>query len=240
MNTIAMILGALLLAFLATCVWLAKRNSGLTFLANIAEGTHSGAITKLTDAAITARHLLYKLGTDAAHVAVSGAADLPWGTIDDEAAAAEENVAVQLLGKGSSKRMVASAAINAGVAVYAAASGKVAASGSVVVGISLSAATTDGDIIEVVDVAPVTISNPGIAASLFDAHTVLAATADNTPAAVTLGASTVLGRKASGNIAALSAADLALIIGAGLPTSDPTSAGKLWSDSGTVKVSAGA
>jgi hypothetical protein len=235
-----MILGALLLTFLATCVWSAKSNSGLTFLANIAEGTHSGSITKLTDAAITARHLLYKLGTDAAHVAVSGASDVPWGTIDDEAGEAEAPVAVQLLGKGSSKRMVASAAINAGVAVYAAASGKVAATGSVVVGISLSAATTDGDIIEVVDVAPVTISNPGIAASLFDAHTVLAATVDNTPVALTLAASRVLGRKASGNIAAISPAELGVILTTGLPTSDPTSAGALWSDGGVLTVSAGA
>ena len=205
-----MIMAVSLLALLATCVWLAKRNS-LTFLANVAEGTHHGAITKLTDAAITVRHLLFKKGTDDGHVAVSGASDLPWGTIDDEAAAAEESVAVQLLGKGSAKRMVASGVINAGVAVYAAASGKVAASGTVVVGISLSAAGADNDIIEVVDVAPVTISNPGVAASLYDANSILAATADNTPVALTVGASTVVGRKASGNIVALTAAELALI-----------------------------
>jgi hypothetical protein len=42
-----------------------------------------------------------------------------------------------------------------------------------------------------------------VAKSTYDAHTVLAATADNTPAAVTLAAKTLLGRGASGNIVAL-------------------------------------
>jgi hypothetical protein len=40
--------------------------------------------------------------------------------------------------------------------------------------------------------------------SLFDANTVLAATSDNTPAALTVGASTFLGRKAAGDISAMS------------------------------------
>lgn len=39
--------------------------------------------------------------------------------------------------------------------------------------------------------------------SLYDANTVLAATTDDTPAALTVGASTFVGRKASGNIAAM-------------------------------------
>jgi hypothetical protein len=211
MNIIMTLLAALALSLLlATCVWLAKRNP-LTFLANVAEGTHSEAITKLTDAAITARHLLYKLGSDAAHIAVSGAADVPWGTIDDEATAAEEVVAVQLLGKGPSKRMVASGVIAAGVPVYAAAAGKVADAGTVVVGVSLSAAGADNDIIEVVDIAPTTISNPGVAASLFNAYTVLMATLDNTPVALTVSEQTILGRITGGAIAALTGAQIRTI-----------------------------
>lgn len=56
-----------------------------------------------------------------------------------------------------------------------------------------------------------------VANSLFDANTILAATADNTPAALTVAASTFLGRKAAGNIAAMTVAEaktlLALVIG---------------------------
>lgn len=53
--------------------------------------------------------------------------------------------------------------------------------------------------------------------NLYDAYTVLAADADNTPAALALAASTVVGRKASGGIVALTGADLATIIGSVTP-----------------------
>jgi hypothetical protein len=108
--------------------------------------------------------------------------------------------------------MVAGGVIAAGVPVYAAASGKVADSGTVIVGVSLSAAGADNDIIEVVDIAPTTISNPGVAASTFNAHTILQATADNTPVALTVGEQAVVGRVTSGNIVALTAAQLWTIL----------------------------
>lgn len=132
---------------------------------NIAEGTHEGAINKLTDAAITTRHLLYRRGSDDNHIAAAAASDTlaPIGTVDDEASAAEENVAVQILGKGSTKRMVASEAIVIGDEVWTAAGGKVqdrtASAGTYwIVGIALSAAGADGDIIEVQDCAPIRIT----------------------------------------------------------------------------------
>ena len=57
-----------------------------------------------------------------------------------------------------------------------------------------------------------------VANSLFDAHTVLAATSDNTPAALTVGEQTVVGRITGGNIAALTVAQLAaLALSAALP-----------------------
>lgn len=121
---------------------------------NIAEGTHTDSANRLTDAAITTRHLLYKKGSDADHIAVAGTTDEAIGTVDDEATAAEENVALQLLGKGPSKRMVASMAIAAGVKVYQAASGKVATTGSRCVGTALTAAAADADVIEVLDTVP--------------------------------------------------------------------------------------
>jgi len=43
--------------------------------------------------------------------------------------------------------------------------------------------------------------------ALFDANTILAANTDNTPAALTVGEQTIVGRKTSGNIAALTAAE---------------------------------
>ena len=57
-----------------------------------------------------------------------------------------------------------------------------------------------------------------VANSLFDEHTVLAATSDNTPAALTVGEQTVVGRITGGNIAALTVAQLAaLALSAALP-----------------------
>jgi hypothetical protein len=52
-----------------------------------------------------------------------------------------------------------------------------------------------------------------VAKSLFDADTMLYADTDNTPAALTIAASRIVGRKASGGIAALTGAEVAAIIG---------------------------
>lgn len=51
-----------------------------------------------------------------------------------------------------------------------------------------------------------------VAKTLWDANTVLYATTDDTPVALTVGASTVVGRKSSGNIVALTNAELAAIL----------------------------
>jgi hypothetical protein len=51
-----------------------------------------------------------------------------------------------------------------------------------------------------------------VAKSLFDANTILYATADNTPLALVVGASTIVGRKATGDIVSLTAAELRTII----------------------------
>ena len=48
--------------------------------------------------------------------------------------------------------------------------------------------------------------------SVYDANTILKADADNTPIALTVGASTIVGRAATGNIAALTAAQVATIV----------------------------
>lgn len=161
MNTLFTLLALMaVLALLATCVWLAKRNP-LTFLANVGEGTHTGNITKLADAAITTRHLVVKIGTDAAHVALAGVSDIPLGVATDEPAAAEDPVNVALLGAGDSTLLgVASAAITAGDLLAPAASGKLrtlpATTGTYyIVGRAITAAGADGDTIEFVPSFPV-------------------------------------------------------------------------------------
>ncbi|MEW6306186.1 MAG: capsid cement protein [Verrucomicrobiota bacterium] len=128
--------------------------------ANVAEGTHEGAFTSKTDAAIATRYLLAKDGSDDSHVAVCGASDIPLGVMTDEAEAAEDLIAVEVL--GVSKRtllMVASEAIDRGEHVYTAASGKVqdlpAGAGTYYeVGVALTAASADGDLIEVAHCVP--------------------------------------------------------------------------------------
>ena len=126
--------------------------------ANIAEGTHDCSVTKFADEAITSRHLLYKVGSDADHVTLSDASSIPLGTVADEVATADIAaipIAVLLLGKSPTKRMVASEAMaTTGVDVFAAASGKIALSGSIKVGTLLTTASADGDVVEVADCEP--------------------------------------------------------------------------------------
>ncbi len=188
-------------------------------------GTHESSVTKILDtAAVTVRHLLFKQGTDVNHIDLCGTTDVPLGTVDDEGVAGDR-VGLQLIGKGSTKRMVASGAITVGALVYVGALGKVASSGTQCVGTALIASATDGDVIEVIDVPPNT-NTPGIAASIFDANTMLAANADNTPLALTIAASRVVGRKASGNIAAMTGAETFAVIEGGMVpfTVGPTAA----------------
>lgn len=122
--------------------------------ANIAEGTHAGSISKKADAAAD-EFTLVKIGSDADHVAAAGAADIPIGVLRSVPTAAEDEVTVDLLGAApSTVKMIASEAISAGERVFAAASGKIqdlpAGAGTYYqVGVALTAADADGDIIEV-------------------------------------------------------------------------------------------
>lgn len=125
-------------------------------LANLGTSQHAGNITKKADAALSTRYLLVKIGSDAAHVAVNGAADIAIGVCTDEPAAAEDLCNVALLGSSQAMTlpMVASAAIAAGDMVVSAASGKirtlpVAAGTYYIIGRALEAAGADGDVIEI-------------------------------------------------------------------------------------------
>lgn len=120
--------------------------------------THDCSVRRTNDAAVTARHLLWKKGAGDLTVAVAGAADIPLGTIDNVESATGKGQTVLLLGKGSTKKMIASEAITAGEQVFAAASGKVqdlpsGAGTYYCVGTALTSGSTD-EVIEVQDCVP--------------------------------------------------------------------------------------
>jgi hypothetical protein len=158
-------LATLLSVFAAVClcIWLVATQRGPKFtpLANVAEGRWPGQKTYKATAAITSRYLVGKIGADAAHIAVAGAADIPIGFITDEAEAAEDLVNVNLLGTAHSTQLgIASGAIALGAFVVADASGKVRAlpgtSGTYyIIGRALNAPAADGDTVEIDPCAPI-------------------------------------------------------------------------------------
>lgn len=156
------VLFAILLPVLALCARSRKLHTH-AIAANITTGTHeSGALPRRADAAITTRYLLVKPGSDADHIAVSGASDIPLGVCPDEPSAAEELTAVHLLGTyPGTLKMVAGGSIAHGALVSAAANGKVitlptGAGTYHIVGRSVNRATAaDNDVIEVAHCFPI-------------------------------------------------------------------------------------
>lgn len=136
----------------------------LVYLSNIAEGVHGdGNVTKKADAVQALRHVLVKIGSDASHVAVTTAnTEIPLGICDDEAAAIEDDVNVQILGSKPGTVLVrAHAAIDAGDLLVPAAAGRAQTidglSGvtTYIIGRALNAATTQDDLVEVAHCVPV-------------------------------------------------------------------------------------
>lgn len=133
---------------------------GLRLAANVYDAaveTHESSVTRTNDAAISARHLLWGQGSTDGGVAVNSATGGPLGTIDNIETGTGLRQSVLLLGKGSTKKMVANAPITAGARVFTAAAGKVSPTHGATlfqVGIALTAAAADNDIIEVADCPP--------------------------------------------------------------------------------------
>jgi hypothetical protein len=136
-------------------------------LSNSEIGTHACNITKQAEEAITTKYLLGKFGTLQSDIAISGESDLPIGIITDEAAAPtasgeKEIVNVALLGSPDSLKAVASEAITAGSILIPAENGKVKslpASSSAdqtytMIGIALTSAATNGQIVEFMSCVP--------------------------------------------------------------------------------------
>ena len=126
------------------------------------DGSHAASITRKCDAALSVANLLVKQGSDKDHVAVTAAVtDVPLGHAYTATDAAEDNVSVELLGKGATKIGVASGDIDAGDRLTPAAAGKVAAytsSTATKIGRALTDAA-DGEPVEYIDCEPVTITS---------------------------------------------------------------------------------
>lgn len=82
-------------------------------------------------------------------LALAGAADVELGTLEKRCLSGDTAASVRLRTADGTVSMVAAGAISAGGDVFAAASGKVASTGSLLIGKALTAATADGDAIEV-------------------------------------------------------------------------------------------
>lgn len=124
-------------------------------------GTTSNGKTLLSSGAVATRHLIGKFGADYRHVAVMAAtSDEPIGVITDEAAAAEEEMFVELLGlTNRTVPVVAGEAITLVAELYAGATGKVTLKPTAAgtywrVGKALQPADADGDVIEMLPMQP--------------------------------------------------------------------------------------
>ena len=143
---------------LSALVWAVSRN--LIVAANVGESQYPGGKrTVYLDEAVTTKNLLMKAGTDADHVAICGASDIPKGFCPDEGAAGDE-VELRYLGAAHQETGlgVASGAVAADDRLVPATGGKVktlpATSGTYwIVGKSIKGAA-DGEPVEMVEFTP--------------------------------------------------------------------------------------
>ena len=155
MHILALLSIVAVLALVAFAAFHAFRPKRRVEFANIGEGQVGGKKSYLSDAAITTRYLVVKIGSDANHIALAGTADIALGVASDEASAAEELVNVLLLGsQDQTVKVIAAAAITAGDFVVTAASGQVrtlpATTGTYyIIGRALNAAGAQGDTVEI-------------------------------------------------------------------------------------------
>lgn len=140
-------------------------------------GSHEdGLVTRITEAAFTAPHLLCRKGTGDRQILVGTATARPLGVVTD-AFAVTTNAGVQLLGTCGTVILTASGAITVDAPLYSAADGKVSATataGCWLVGYALTAAADGGEFEAVTCVptlvgVPVTVSATGGAVTALQA-----------------------------------------------------------------------
>ena len=174
MNTSFIITTILALLLVAAMLGFTNKRSFKGGLEQFANGllvniTAKGRATRLADASFTLRYLLAKPGSDASHIAICTASDVPVGIVPDQTPTTDQAnsdlsypLPVQLLGLSEdTERVVASAAIALGAYVVPAAAGKVRTlptSGggtTVIIGRALTAAGADLDLIEIAPCFPI-------------------------------------------------------------------------------------
>jgi len=158
MNEITALMLLASLTIVLACVvgyWKRYRNTRLmanTYNPPNAGRNSDGIKTMLADAAIT-RGMFVKFGTNEDHVAkTAGATDVPMGIALDDALAAEDPIAVAILGacKGT-QLVIAGAAVAVGAHVQATTGGLAItlASTGFRAGLALQASLASGDVIEI-------------------------------------------------------------------------------------------
>jgi len=157
---------ALLLLTVAAIAFYRHRRSLGEFFANVVTITsvntfQEGRKTYLADNPFTSRYLLAKVGTDASHIDICGAADVPLGVVPDMTPTTDVGgnltypLPVNLFPvTNTTERLIASGPVALGAFVSPAAAGQVQTTPAVtgayfVVGRALTAALAAGDMIEV-------------------------------------------------------------------------------------------
>jgi hypothetical protein len=122
---------------------------------------HATTVVRTNDVAITTQHLLWAEGaTPGTTAALATATSIAIGTIDNTESSTGLAQTVYLLGRGHTKKMVASEAMaTINVPVYQAAGGKIALTGVLMVGYLRSVAAADGSVVEVEDHRPRVMPN---------------------------------------------------------------------------------
>lgn len=121
--------------------------------ANVAEGIHTGSLTRPLNAALTHRYRLVKPGASTEAVELCGTSDKPLG-INTDSGSEGDLINVELPGNTATTLLVTAAeALDAGSDLYTAGAGKVQGQPGTAgtyyhIGQSLTAATGDGDVIE--------------------------------------------------------------------------------------------
>lgn len=154
-GVLALICGALAIA----AQNLLGSRSGYIAAANTydaAVDVHATKVVRTNDVAVTARHLLWAEGaTPGTTAALATATTIALGTIDNIESSTAIAQDVHMLGRGPTKKMVASEAMaTINVPVYQAAAGKIALTGVIKVGMLRSVASADGSVVEVEDHRP--------------------------------------------------------------------------------------
>ena len=154
-------LAPLLIQRFAAWLGLAREPRGGIQFANIGEGTSAtGAKMYFGDATTSSRYLLYKIGSDGDHVAITGAGDVPLGSSNDSVADVTMPIAINLLGVSpGTMRVVTDGTVSHGSHVKAGASGMVTAASTTDVSFGIALIGTDttsasGDVITIMHCVP--------------------------------------------------------------------------------------